>query len=165
MGRDCRLTPDINTSTCIFYPVKEEEREVPLGPCQTSSGTDTSNNLLQTERHAGSSNCGESLHFYLQLNVLKKHPLFHRLTAEERSRFAEDYQRKSRGPLPEPGPADISEGQGFFFSFFFLLKVAKTFQKVCPGLNNPSVSAHFSCCRDPVATASRSSGLPRPEFR
>lgn len=68
LGRDCGLSPDINSSTCIFYPVKEEEREVPLAASQTGSSTETSrSSLLQTEHHAANSNCGESLHFYLQL--------------------------------------------------------------------------------------------------
>lgn len=68
LGQDCGLSPDIATSTCIFYPVKEEEREVPLGPSQTS--TETSSNLLQTEHHAAHSHCGELLRSYLQLSKI-----------------------------------------------------------------------------------------------
>lgn len=64
--RDCRVTPEFNTSQCIFYPVKEEEREVLLGASQTNSGdltTETSSNALQTELQATDSNLGESLPF------------------------------------------------------------------------------------------------------
>eukprot|EP00066_Takifugu_rubripes_P014596 XP_011603862.1 PREDICTED: uncharacterized protein LOC105416677 isoform X2 [Takifugu rubripes] len=82
LGQDCPLTPDFHTSTCIFYPVKEEEREVLLGPSHTSSRTEKSINLLQTE---------------------------HCATSDERSCFAEDYQTTARGPLPEPGPIGIAE--------------------------------------------------------
>lgn len=67
LGQDCPLTPDFNTSTCIFYPVKEEEREVLVGPSQTSGGTEKYVTLLQTEHHAASSNYGELLHLCLHL--------------------------------------------------------------------------------------------------
>ncbi|XP_028985160.1 uncharacterized protein LOC114843102 isoform X2 [Betta splendens] len=36
---DCCITPEFNTNQCIFYPVKEEEREVLLGPAETSGGS------------------------------------------------------------------------------------------------------------------------------
>ncbi|XP_071326730.1 zinc finger protein 576, tandem duplicate 1 isoform X2 [Trachinotus anak] len=36
---DCRITPEFNTNQCIFYPVKEEEREVLLGDTQTCRGS------------------------------------------------------------------------------------------------------------------------------
>uniref|UniRef100_A0A3Q1GE88 Uncharacterized LOC110960255 n=1 Tax=Acanthochromis polyacanthus TaxID=80966 RepID=A0A3Q1GE88_9TELE len=39
--RDSRITPEFNTNQCIFYPVKEEEREVLLGAPQTSRGSST----------------------------------------------------------------------------------------------------------------------------
>lgn len=32
--KECRLSPEFNTNQCIFYPVKEEEREVLLGAAQ-----------------------------------------------------------------------------------------------------------------------------------
>ncbi|KAM4735406.1 LOW QUALITY PROTEIN: zinc finger protein 576, tandem duplicate 1 [Anableps anableps] len=40
-AKDCRVTPDFNSKQCIFYPVKEEEREVLLGATQTSTGSST----------------------------------------------------------------------------------------------------------------------------
>nr|XP_057940296.1 uncharacterized protein LOC131136941 isoform X2 [Doryrhamphus excisus] len=36
---DCRVTPDFNNKQCIFYPVKEEEKELPLGTDQTHCGS------------------------------------------------------------------------------------------------------------------------------
>uniref|UniRef100_A0A3P8TRK1 C2H2-type domain-containing protein n=1 Tax=Amphiprion percula TaxID=161767 RepID=A0A3P8TRK1_AMPPE len=50
--RDSRITPEFNTNQCIFYPVKEEEREVLLGAPQTSRGSSTpeeSGDANQTE--------------------------------------------------------------------------------------------------------------------
>jgi len=49
--RDCRVFPEFNTSQCIFYPVKEEEREVLLGAPQNnrrSSTSDGSDDACQT---------------------------------------------------------------------------------------------------------------------
>lgn len=65
--RDCCVIPDISSSQCIFYPVKEEEREVLLGPSQTNSensNTGASSNALQTELETADSNLGESLFFF-----------------------------------------------------------------------------------------------------
>lgn len=39
--RDSCITPEFNSSQCIFYPVKEEEREVLVGAPQTSRGSST----------------------------------------------------------------------------------------------------------------------------
>ncbi|XP_045901306.1 uncharacterized protein LOC123968526 isoform X1 [Micropterus dolomieu] len=53
--RDCRVTPEFNTNHCIFYPVKEEEREVQLGDAQTNSGNlimGASSDVQQTEHQA-----------------------------------------------------------------------------------------------------------------
>lgn len=76
-------TPEVNTSQCIFYPVKEEEREVLLGASRTNSGdltTGTSSNALQTELQATDSNLGESLPFPASdiplLRKIKGKPLF-----------------------------------------------------------------------------------------
>uniref|UniRef100_A0A8C6KLB4 C2H2-type domain-containing protein n=1 Tax=Nothobranchius furzeri TaxID=105023 RepID=A0A8C6KLB4_NOTFU len=47
----CRLTPELNSNQCIFFPVKEEEREVLLGSFRASRGSSTpdrSSNLNQT---------------------------------------------------------------------------------------------------------------------
>ncbi|XP_070690929.1 uncharacterized protein [Pempheris klunzingeri] len=51
--RDCCITPEFNTSQCVFYPVKEEEREVPLG---------ASSDAQQTEHHPTDSNLNEGSH-------------------------------------------------------------------------------------------------------
>lgn len=62
--RDCRVTPEYNTSQCIFYPVKEEAAEVLLGASQTKRGdlsTETSTNALQTDHQAADNILGESL--------------------------------------------------------------------------------------------------------
>ncbi|XP_054638146.1 uncharacterized protein LOC129185324 isoform X2 [Dunckerocampus dactyliophorus] len=48
---DCRVTPDFNNKQCIFYPVKEEEKELPLGSDQTNCGsltTEASTDIIQT---------------------------------------------------------------------------------------------------------------------
>ncbi|XP_068180926.1 zinc finger protein 576, tandem duplicate 1 [Antennarius striatus] len=39
--RECHESPDFNTSQCIFYPVKEEDREVLLGAARSVSGNVT----------------------------------------------------------------------------------------------------------------------------
>ncbi|XP_054898224.1 uncharacterized protein LOC129367657 [Poeciliopsis prolifica] len=39
--KDISVTPDFNSNQCIFYPVKEEEREVLLGASQTITETST----------------------------------------------------------------------------------------------------------------------------
>uniref|UniRef100_A0A3B3V7S6 Zinc finger protein 420-like n=1 Tax=Poecilia latipinna TaxID=48699 RepID=A0A3B3V7S6_9TELE len=39
--RDSSVTPDFNSNQCIFYPVKEEEREVLLGATQTITESST----------------------------------------------------------------------------------------------------------------------------
>ncbi|XP_019741734.1 zinc finger protein 576, tandem duplicate 1 isoform X2 [Hippocampus comes] len=36
---DCRASPDSSSKQCIFYPVKTEERELPVGAGNTNSGT------------------------------------------------------------------------------------------------------------------------------
>lgn len=62
--RDCRVTPEFNTNHCIFYPVKEEEREVQLGDAQTNSGNlimGASSDVQQTEHQAA--DLSESLPF------------------------------------------------------------------------------------------------------
>ena len=52
IGETCCVTPDFNANQCIFYPVKEEEREVLLGATQTNNGsltTEASTDAQQTE--------------------------------------------------------------------------------------------------------------------
>ena len=47
---DSCITPEFNTNQCIFYPVKEEERELLLGATQTSRGSLTpEGSSVQTE--------------------------------------------------------------------------------------------------------------------
>ncbi|XP_068592545.1 zinc finger protein 576, tandem duplicate 1 [Cebidichthys violaceus] len=53
------ITPEFNTNQCIFYPVKEEEREVLLGAVQTNGGnlpTGASSDAQQTEHQETDSN-------------------------------------------------------------------------------------------------------------
>ncbi|XP_037836330.1 uncharacterized protein LOC108245979 isoform X2 [Kryptolebias marmoratus] len=45
--RDCRVTPEFNSNQCIFYPVKEEEREVLLGTSRGRSTPEGSDNPTQ----------------------------------------------------------------------------------------------------------------------
>lgn len=50
--KDCGIAPELSTSQCIFYPVKEEEHEVLLcGPQSASekTGTGISHNNMHTD--------------------------------------------------------------------------------------------------------------------
>lgn len=50
--KDCGITPELSTSQCIFYPVKEEENEVLLCGPQSGSektGTGISHNNMHTD--------------------------------------------------------------------------------------------------------------------
>ncbi|XP_034731245.1 uncharacterized protein LOC117946885 isoform X2 [Etheostoma cragini] len=82
------VTPEFYTSQCIFYPVKEEEREVLLGAVQTNSGdliTGTPSDAQQTK---------------------------HQAADDEGSPSALDYQEmRVRGLLSEPGVSDFADGQ------------------------------------------------------
>lgn len=63
---DCCISPDFNTNQCIFYPVKEEEREVLLGTGQTNRGSLTpegSSDDHQTEHQTVDSTLCEFLLF------------------------------------------------------------------------------------------------------
>ncbi|XP_028437104.1 zinc finger protein 576, tandem duplicate 1 isoform X1 [Perca flavescens] len=85
------VTPEFNTNQCIFYPVKEEEREVLLGAVQTNSGdltTGPPSDAQQMEHQAADSNL------------------------DEWSPSALDYQEmRVRGLLSEPGVSDFADGQ------------------------------------------------------
>lgn len=73
-NRDCCITPEFNTNQCIFYPVKEEEREVLLGPAQTSGGSLTpegSGDAHQTEHQTAESTLREFLLFLVIFSVLQ----------------------------------------------------------------------------------------------
>lgn len=62
IGETCRVTPDFNANQCIFYPVKEEEREVLLGAAQTNNGsltTEASTDAQQTENQTADCNLSE----------------------------------------------------------------------------------------------------------
>ncbi|XP_020511873.2 uncharacterized protein [Labrus bergylta] len=53
--RDGHVTPEFSTNQCIFYPVKEEEREVLVGAAQTNNedlSTGSSSETQQTELQA-----------------------------------------------------------------------------------------------------------------
>ncbi|KAF0045266.1 hypothetical protein F2P81_001795 [Scophthalmus maximus] len=88
---DCCITPEFNTNQCIFYPVKEEEREVLLGATQTSRQSldhEVSGAAHQTELQ-----CADSVSY-------------------EGSHAAQDHQEVSvRGLLSEPGVRDFTDGQ------------------------------------------------------
>ncbi|XP_026149912.1 zinc finger protein 576, tandem duplicate 1 isoform X2 [Mastacembelus armatus] len=94
-SRDCSVTPEFNTNQCIFYPVKEEEREVLLGPAQTSRGSSTpegSSDAHQTEHQTTDSTPQES----------------HATQAYQETRM--------RGLLSETGSSDFSDGQEWLHS-------------------------------------------------
>ncbi|KAI3360446.1 hypothetical protein L3Q82_002341 [Scortum barcoo] len=90
-ARDCHVIPEFNTNQCIFYPVKEEEREVLLGAAQTNNGTLTSgvsNDAPQTEHQTTDSNLNDGTH------------------------SAPDYQEMGvRGLMSEPGVSDFADGR------------------------------------------------------
>ncbi|XP_023124581.2 uncharacterized protein LOC111567590 [Amphiprion ocellaris] len=89
--RDSRITPEFNTNQCIFYPVKEEEREVLLGAPQTSRGS-------STPEESGDANQREH-----QTADCDMH---------EGSHSAPDYQETGvRGLLSEPGVSNFEDGQ------------------------------------------------------
>ncbi|KAK5601567.1 hypothetical protein CRENBAI_023943 [Crenichthys baileyi] len=59
----CRVTPDFNSNQCIFYPVKEEVREVLLEATTTSTGSSTpegSGNANPTDHQSADSNATAS---------------------------------------------------------------------------------------------------------
>lgn len=62
-NRECCVAPEFSANQCIFYPVKEEEREVLLGPAQTSGGSSTpeSTDVHQTEHQTTDSASRELL--------------------------------------------------------------------------------------------------------
>ncbi|XP_058502986.1 uncharacterized protein LOC131470918 isoform X2 [Solea solea] len=62
---ECCITPEFNTNQCIFYPVKEEEREVLLEATETSRGSLTpelSSANQQTEPQSADSSLYEGSH-------------------------------------------------------------------------------------------------------
>uniref|UniRef100_A0A1A8UF59 Zinc finger n=1 Tax=Nothobranchius furzeri TaxID=105023 RepID=A0A1A8UF59_NOTFU len=84
----CRLTPELNSNQCIFFPVKEEEREVLLGSFRASRGSSTpdrSSNLNQT------ADC----------EPYEKRP----------SPPNSSQETIVGGPLSDPGSGDVTEGQ------------------------------------------------------
>ncbi|XP_068999135.1 zinc finger protein 576, tandem duplicate 1 isoform X2 [Embiotoca jacksoni] len=89
--RDCRITPEFNTNQCIFYPVKEEDREVLLGAAQTSRGS------LTPEE---SGNANQTEHQTADCDIY------------ERSHSASDFQEtRVGGLLSEPGVSDFADGR------------------------------------------------------
>ncbi|XP_022063117.2 uncharacterized protein LOC110960255 [Acanthochromis polyacanthus] len=88
--RDSRITPEFNTNQCIFYPVKEEEREVLLGAPQTSRGSSTPEepgDANQTEHQTPDCDMHEGSH------------------------SAPDYQETGVRGLSEPGVSSFADGQ------------------------------------------------------
>ncbi|KAM7420509.1 hypothetical protein PAMA_014970 [Pampus argenteus] len=88
-GETC-VAPDFNANQCIFYPVKEEEKEVLLGAAQTNNETvttETSTDARQTDDQTAEYNLHEGNH------------------------AAQNYQGMNvRGPLPEPA-VDFVDGE------------------------------------------------------
>ncbi|KAM9723891.1 zinc finger protein 576, tandem duplicate 1 isoform 2-T2 [Menidia menidia] len=58
---DCRVTPEFNSSQCIFYPVKEEEKEVMLETTQLNRSTpsDTAHDTSRTGDQTPDQDAGE----------------------------------------------------------------------------------------------------------
>ncbi|XP_067458059.1 uncharacterized protein [Thunnus thynnus] len=90
IGETCCVTPDFNANQCIFYPVKEEEREVLLGAAQTNNRsltTEASIDAQQTEDQTADCNLHEGNH------------------------AAQDYQdTRVRGLMPESAD-DFADGE------------------------------------------------------
>lgn len=59
---DCRILPDFNTNPCIFYPVKEEEKEVLVGSAESSRNPEGSSNANQTESQTADCDMHEGSH-------------------------------------------------------------------------------------------------------
>ncbi|XP_030013856.1 zinc finger protein 576, tandem duplicate 1 isoform X2 [Sphaeramia orbicularis] len=88
---DCSVAPDFNTNQCIFYPVKEEEREVLLGAAQANTGCGSSGDSSSTH-HTEHQTPDSNLH--------------------KGSYTAQEYQEtRVRGMSSEPGVGDFSDGQ------------------------------------------------------
>ncbi|XP_053289385.1 uncharacterized protein LOC128450011 [Pleuronectes platessa] len=88
---DSCITPEFNPKQCIFYPVKEEERELLLGATQTSRGSITPE--------------GSSVAHQTELQ--SPDPALY-----EGSHATQDYQEIGvRGLLSEPGVCDFAHGQ------------------------------------------------------
>ncbi|KAM6909689.1 zinc finger protein 576, tandem duplicate 1 [Xenentodon cancila] len=87
---DCRITPEFNTSQCIFYPVKEEEREVLLGAAQTSGERSTPRGTGDESQPGHQSADCDSY---------------------EGGASAPEYQETMRGLLSEPGVDDFANSQ------------------------------------------------------
>lgn len=129
---DCHVTSEFNTSQCIFYPVKEEERELLLGTAQTNSDltTGTSTDAMQTEHQATECNLGESLSFpviipsfFMKVDRKTTILMLNLFTADEGSHS--DYQEmRVRGLLSEPVVSDFQDGQGLFSVFKWPIFVA-----------------------------------------
>ncbi|XP_041649912.1 uncharacterized protein LOC121513945 isoform X2 [Cheilinus undulatus] len=85
--RDCHTTPEFNANQCIFYPVKQEEREVLLGAAQTDNedlSTSLSGDAQQTE---------------------------HQTTDGERHSAIDYQEERVRRRLPDAGETDFADGQ------------------------------------------------------
>lgn len=69
----CSIATNFNSSQCIFYPVKEEEREVLLGTSESDSrpvSSGVSSVTLQSEQHTTGSHL--KLSSYI-LNLIRCH--------------------------------------------------------------------------------------------
>ncbi|XP_008430569.1 zinc finger protein 576, tandem duplicate 1 [Poecilia reticulata] len=89
--KDSSVTPDFNSNQCIFYPVKEEEREVLLGVTQT---------ITESSTPEGSANANPTEYQSADCN------------AYERRSSPPSYQESVVPGLPsEPSVSDLTDGQ------------------------------------------------------
>ncbi|XP_032414224.1 zinc finger protein 576, tandem duplicate 1 [Xiphophorus hellerii] len=88
--KDVSVTPDFNSNQCVFYPVKEEEREVLLGATQT---------ITESSTPEGSANANPSDYQSADCN------------ARERRSSPPSYQESVVPGLPsEPSVGDLTDG-------------------------------------------------------
>ncbi|KAM4568068.1 zinc finger protein 576, tandem duplicate 1 [Fundulus diaphanus] len=117
--KDCRLPPDFNSSQCIFYPVKVEEREVLLGASQTSTGSSTpegSGNAEPSDLQNADCNARQYLpqkclqspfFFFNQIFYFNNLPD----QTDERSSPASYQESAVAGLLSEQSVGDLTDGQ------------------------------------------------------
>lgn len=67
---DSCIIPESNTDQCIFYPVKEEEREVQTNSPNSTTGASV--DAQQTEHQETDSNSSESTPFPVKLQDYEK---------------------------------------------------------------------------------------------
>ncbi|XP_047455116.1 uncharacterized protein LOC125016591 isoform X2 [Mugil cephalus] len=89
---ECRVSPEFNTNQCIFYPVKEEEREVLLGAAQDRE--------MLTPEECGAAHQTEHPTADVDIHVGRH--------------SSPNYQEpRVRSLMSQPGVSDFAEGQDF----------------------------------------------------